>query len=300
MARRRGNKKRRDVARDSTGFRRAAKIGILAAGIAAGGYKIMSSELGQRAIKSGLLDEALKTGKKFKKDLLNKPKNLYSLMDAYNKNIGKNGEVFKRNLKNREVTKATETILGRKYLSIKQTRDNALRKMKADEYENLRKRFKEAIVENFSGEQAARVGDIVDALFDKATEENVKNKTILSHYKKAKKSGLNDSQLDSLLNSMVKFKEENSISNDIVLEKYTKLADQIVAERNKKLAEDKGLSFMDRVINRATGTRALTLGDLKDFKDLDLGEGINIKFETNKFDPIHINEDLRELGLNDK
>ena len=300
MARRRGNKKRRDVARDSTGFRRAAKIGILAAGVAAGGYKIISSELGQRAIKSGLLDEALKTGKNLKKDLLNKPKNLYSLRDAYNKNIGKNGEVFKRNLRNRKVTKATETTLGKKYLSIKQTRDNALRKMKADEYENLRKRFKEAIVENFSGEQAARVGDIVDALFDKATEENVKNKTILSHYKKAKKSGLNDAQLDSLLSSMVKFKEENPIGNDIVLEKYTKLADQIVAERNKKLAEDKGLSFMDRVINRATGTRALTLGDLKDFKDLDLGEGINIKFETNKFDPIHINEDLRELGLNNK
>ena len=187
MARRRGNKKRRDVARDSTGFRRAAKIGILAAGVAAGGYKIISSELGQRAIKSGLLDEALKTGKNLKKDLLNKPKNLYSLRDAYNKNIGKNGEVFKRNLRNRKVTKATETTLGKKYLSIKQTRDNALRKMKADEYENLRKRFKEAIVENFSGEQAARVGDIVDALFDKATEESVKNKTILSHYKKAKK-----------------------------------------------------------------------------------------------------------------
>ena len=56
MARRRGNKKRRDVKRDSTGFRRAAKIGVLAAGVAAGGYKIISSELGQRAIKSGLFD----------------------------------------------------------------------------------------------------------------------------------------------------------------------------------------------------------------------------------------------------
>ena len=43
MTRRRGNKKRRDVDRDSTGFRRAAKIGILAAGITAGGYKIISS-----------------------------------------------------------------------------------------------------------------------------------------------------------------------------------------------------------------------------------------------------------------
>ncbi len=182
MARRRGNKKRRDVARDSTGFRRTVKIGVMAAGVAAGGYKIISSELGQRAIKSGLLDEALKTGKNFKRDLLNKPKNLYTLRDAYNKNIGKNGEVFKRNLRNRKVTKVTETTLGKKYLSIKQTRDNALRKMKADEYENLRKRFKEAVVENFSGEQAARVGDIVDALFDKATEESMSHTVIYIYY----------------------------------------------------------------------------------------------------------------------
>lgn len=57
---------------------------------------------------------------------------------------------------------------------------------------------------------------------------------------------------------------------------------------------------MDRVINRATKTKALTLGDLKDFKDLDLGVGINIKFEDNKFDTVHINKDLRELGLTDK
>ena len=92
MARRRGNKKRRDVKRDSTGFRRAAKIGVLAAGIAAGGYKIMTSELGQRVIKSGLLDEALKAKKGFKRDLLNRPKDFRTLRRAYDRNIGKNGE----------------------------------------------------------------------------------------------------------------------------------------------------------------------------------------------------------------
>lgn len=297
MARRRGNKKRRDVERDSTGFRRAVKIGILAAGVTAGGYKIISSEIGQRAIKSGLLDEALKTGKDFRKDLLNKPKNLYSLKEAYDKNIGERGNVFKRNLRNRQIGKVTETKLGKKFLNIHQTRDNTLRKMKKEEYAKLREKFKKAISENFEGEQKDKVEDIVDALFDKVTDENVKNKTILSHYKTAKKSGLSDSQLDNLLDSMTKYKKENPIDNNIILDKYSKLADEIVNKRKAdELVRDKGQSFVDRVIDRATGTKALTLGDLKDFKDLDFGRKINIKFEDNSLYDVDINEELRKLA----
>lgn len=305
MARRRGNKKRRDVKRDSTGFRRVAKIGMLAAGVAAGGYKIMSSDIGRRIVKSGLSDTAIKTAKEFKKDLLNKPKDFRTLKNAYDRNIGKNGEVFKRNLRNRNIGKATETKLTKQLLVSEQSRDKTLRKMKKDKYDKLLLKFKKQVTAELKGEQKERVEDVIDALFDKATKENVENKTILKHYKKAKKTGLNEEQLQGLLSSIVKYKEENPYTNDTILEQYEGMAKDIserlrrnILDPNNKKNRAEG-TFYDRLINRVTDTTPLTLGDLKDFEDLDFGKKINIKFDDNKMYDIDMNERLRTLAANE-
>ncbi|MGM9543913.1 MAG: hypothetical protein ACI3T9_02910 [Romboutsia timonensis] len=299
MARRRGNKKRRDVERDSTGFRRVAKIGILAAGVTAGGYKFMNSEIGKRAINSGLSDVAIKTAKDFKKDLLNKPKDLRTLKNAYDRNIGKNGEIFKRNLRNRKIGKITDAKMVKDILKSEQSRDNLLREMKKDKYDKLLLKFKKQVTKNLEGEQKDKVEDIIDALFDKATEENVANKTILKHYKKVKKSGLTDDQLDGLLNSIVEYKASNPYTNDTILEQYGEMANNVRERMRKNIFSDKNKvdgTFFDKVINRATNTTPLTLGDLKDFKDLDFGKRINMKFEDNSLSDIWMSERLRELS----
>ena len=99
MARRKGNRKvRRDSKRDSSGLKRIAKVGAVAAGVTLGGAAFLRSDLGKKFLESGVSEAVVKTGKNIKKDFLNKPKNLRTLKAAYDKNIGKNGEVFKKEL----------------------------------------------------------------------------------------------------------------------------------------------------------------------------------------------------------
>ena len=163
MARRRGNKKRRDVARDSTGFRRTIKIGAIAAGTVAGGYKFMKSDVGQRIIKSGAVNEFIKTSRKFRDDLRNKPKDLRILKEAYDRNIGKNGEVFKRNLANRDLKKIGDADITKRILNVRQTRDNVLRWAQSEESFNvLKRKFKQGATEKLDGDKKKKVEDIVD------------------------------------------------------------------------------------------------------------------------------------------
>ena len=315
MARRRGNKKRRDVARDSTGFRRTVKIGAIAAGTVAGGYKFMKSDIGQRVIKSGLTDELIKTGKNFRKDMLNKPKNLRTLKEAYDRNIGKNGEVFKRNLANRDLSKIGDSKISKRILSVRQTKDNLLREMHKDEYANIKREFKQGATKKLKGEKKERVEDIIDALYDKVTKQNVENKTVLSHYKKIKKSGLDDDQVEDLLNSMLKWKEENVVDKETVIKAYGEMGDMLTQERadallkNKistrgfkeilkdkdKNVKEKGREFFDRLIDKATGTTALTVKDLDNLGEIDFGKRFSRKYEDGSIEVIDFNREIEAM-----
>ena len=284
MARRRGNKKRRDVKRDSTGFRRAAKIGVLAAGVAAGGYKIMTSELGQRVIKSGLLDEALKAKKGFKRDLLNRPKDFRTLRRAYDRNIGKNGEKIKEALKNRnknaDKIKASTTKLSKDIIEILQTKDKTLRRAKVSKKNIFKKAFKEQISGQIEGKEKDMLDDLVDALYYKVTEENIKDGTLLSHYKKAYKTGLSEEQLNSLLNGMLKWREEHSVDDKSIVNEFGKLAEDLYNSRFDSLHKQNQPNFFDKVIDRVTGSTALKVKDLEELGDqLDFG-----RFTFRKFD----------------
>ena len=284
MARRRGNKKRRDVKRDSTGFRRAAKIGVLAAGVAAGGYKIMTSELGQRVIKSGLLDEALKAKKGFKRDLLNRPKDFRTLRRAYDRNIGKNGEKIKEALKNRnknaDKIKASTTKLSKDVIEILQTKDKTLRRAKVSKKNTFKKAFKDQISGQIEGKEKDMLNDLVDALYYKVTEENIKDGTLLSHYKKAYKTGLNEEQLNSLLNGMLKWREDHAVDDKSIINEFGKLSEDLYNARFDNLHKQNQPTFFDKIIDRATGTTALKVKDLEELGDqLDFG-----RFTFKRFD----------------
>ena len=297
MARRRGNKKRRDVKRDSTGFRRAAKIGILAAGVAAGGYKIMTSELGQRVIKSGLLDEALKARKGFKRDLLNRPKDFRTLRRAYDRNIGKNGEKIKEALKNRnknaDKIKAATTKLSKDVIEILQTKDKTLRRAKVSKKNIFKKAFKEQISGQIEGKEKDMLNDLVDALYYKVTEENIKDGTLLSHYKKAYKTGLNEEQLNSLLKGMLDWREEHAVDDKSIINEFGKLAEDISISRYDNLYKQNQPTFFDKIIDRATGTTALKVKDLEELGDqLDFGNFTFRRFD-NSTEQVNMNARIK-------
>ena len=285
MARRRGNKKRRDVKRDSTGFRRAAKIGVLAAGVAAGGYKIMTSELGQRVIKSGLLDEALKAKKGFKRDLLNRPKDFRTLRRAYDRNIGKNGEKIKEALKNRnknaDKLKASSTKLVKDMIEVLQTKDKTLRRAKISKKNTFKKAFKDQVSGEIEGKEKDILNDLVDALYYKATEENIKDGTLLSHYKKAFKTGLNEEQLNNLLEGMLEWREEHAVDDKSIVNEFGKLSEDIYNSRFDNLYKQNQPTFFDKIIDRITGTTALKVKDLEELGDqLDFGGFTFKKFDN--------------------
>lgn len=293
MARRRGNKKRRDIARDSTGFRRVAKIGVVAAGVIAGGSAIVRSEIGRRVIKSGLSEATLKAGKGFKKDLLNKPKNLYTLKEAYERNVGKGAEIIKRDMAKKEIGKVNSAKIVDDIVKAKQTKDITLRRMRLAEDKGKMK-LKEALTEKLDDVQKVKINDVVDALYHKVTEENIENKTILSHYKKIEKLGYSDEQVTGLLNTMLKWKQENPVDNQTVIDKYGALAEDIQNRRLNSLKNDTG-GFFDRIINELTDTQPLRVKDLKDFENLDFGSRMTRDFQgSDKF--LDLNREVRNLG----
>lgn len=313
MARRRGNKKRRDVKRNSTGFRRAAKIGIMAAGVAAGGYKIMNSEIGRRAIQSGVIDELAKTRKNIKRDLLNKPKNLRTLKSAFDRNIGKDGEIFKRNLANRKnLTKATNTKLGRKLISAEQTKNKFLKEMKKDTADKVKKDFHDTVVGAFENEELRdQVSEFINSLYDKVTEQNIGSqdlegnivgRTVLDHYKKRDKMSLTDDQVSALLEEIIAHKKANPIVDQDIIDQHGKLGDWLL-DRRRQVARSENLgnqSFLHKAIDTLTGTRALTVKDLKDF-DIDFGSTYMMDFHTNELHNIDVNNIIKNLGeLEDK
>ena len=273
MAKRRrlGNKKRRDVQRDSSALRRVAKVGMVAAGVAVGGSKLMQSQMGQKLIKSGAIEEALKTGKNFKRELLNKPKNFRTLKDAYNKHIGKNGEHFKQRVKNRELGKITKTKLGEKITYAEQQMHNTLRFGKTEESTfNPMKQLIDKATAGLSDDRKVKVRDAISALYMHATEENVENGTLVDHYKTLKKSGFDDSQVETMLKEILESKKNNIVDNDYIANTYGNMSKKLRSEylRDNVLKKE---NFLDKVVNALTGSRALTIQDVKDM-DLDIGD----------------------------
>ena len=307
MARRKGNRKiRRDDKRDSSGTRRIAKIGAVVAGVTLGGTAFLHSNMGKKFMESGITQAALKTGKNLKKDMLNKPKNLRTMKEAFDKNIGKNGTVFKKELakqqqnikKNLSTSEFTKNLF-----NIKQTKNITKRKMKASEIQKAKKSFKDMMtsVAGFDGAAKEAVDDVIDALYNKSTDENVKDKTLLSYYKKTlRRHGFDTDFADDLLNIMHDWKKKENPTNQMIEDRYSKLAEHLEHKRMNDLANQKQ-SFLGKIFDKVTGTRAVTLKDVKDglinIDDLDFGERFmsNFNDKTNPIEKVDMNKLVSNL-----
>ena len=125
------------------------------------------------------------------------------------------------------------------------------------------------------------LNDLVDALYYKVTEENIKDGTLLSHYKKAYKTGLNEEQLNSLLNGMLKWREEHAVDDKSIINEFGKLAEDISISRYDNLYKQNQPTFFDKIIDKTTGTTALKVKDLEELGDqLDFGNFTFRRFDN--------------------
>ena len=92
-------KKRIDKERDSTSSQRILKAGKAALAIGAGAVFLSKTGLSRKLV-SEVVPAVLDTKKTFSKELMGKKTTATNLYNAYNRSIGKNGEVFKKTLTN--------------------------------------------------------------------------------------------------------------------------------------------------------------------------------------------------------
>ena len=306
--RRKGNRKvRRDSKRDSSGLKRIAKVGAVAAGVTLGGAAFLRSDLGKKFIESGITEAVLKTGKNIKKDLINKPKNLRTLKEAYDKHIGKDGEIFKKELakqKGKIKKNFRSSQIVKNVHKIEQTKDLVKRKAKQIENQKNKQAFKEyffSLISDDSNNDTFE--DIIDALYDKTTMENIDNDTLSAHYKKTlKRAGFNMSdttQINNILNGMYEWKKQNVKSNKFIEDKYSRLAEEIYNKRMNTLSKEKQ-SFISKVFDKITGTRAATIKDIKDglidINDIDFGKAPVARFNDKDHPIEHL--DMNKLISN--
>ena len=296
MARRKGNRKvRRDSKRDSSGLKRIAKVGAVVTGVTLGGAAFLRSDLGKKFLESGVSEAVIKTSKGIKKDFLNKPKNLRTLKAAYDKNIGKNGEVFKKELakqKGKMKENLATSKLTKDLFNISQTKETIKRKARDIEIQKDKRRFKDMFTA-FVQDDAQRdaLNDIVDALYTKTTEENLDNKTLIAHYKKTlKKNNFAEDDINDLLKNMHEWKEARAgkLGKQYIDDKYGKLAEDVAQRQMNDFANERA-GFIEKIFNRFTGTRAATLKDVKDglidINDIDFGSNF-LRYFNNDQAPV--------------
>ena len=295
MARRRGNKKRRDTERDSTAVRRIAKVGAVTAGVIAGGAAFRHSDMGKRLASSGLAEAAIKSTRGFKRDMLNKPVNIKTLKHAYDRNIGAGGKVIKEEAE--KIKGTTERNLSnidfiKKLHRSKHSKEIILSEGRKEEHLKRKDKFAEQMIKNakLTGKKAEKMKDIIDSAYMHTTEDNVKDGTMMSYMnKKVKKSGFAEDDIKNLLNNIVKYKEDNQIDNDDIKQLYGSLADKISMEKREALKHNTGSGLLNKIDKKfgtkleetILGNRAATLGDMERLgllEDTDFGQRIIKQF----------------------
>ena len=306
--RRKGNRKvRRDEKRDSSGLKRIAKVGAVAAGVTLGGAAFLRSDLGKRFTESGISEAVIKTGKNIKKDFLNKPKNLRTLKEAYDKNIGKNGKIFKEELakqKESVAKKLSTSKVSKDLFNIRQTKNILKRKARNIEIQKDKKEFKELFLSFVDDDNVKdSLEDVIDSLYSKTTEENIDNKLLIAHYKKTlKKSKLDPDNVNDILASVHEWKESRAgkQGKKYIDDKYGKLADDLFNKRMDILSKEKP-GIMETIFNKLTGTRAATIKDIKDglidIDSVDFGTGFisNFNDENNPLEKVDMNKMIKNI-----
>ena len=284
-------KKRRDDKRDPSTTKRILKAGRAALAVGAGVALLASNDKTFNVAKKAmteLLPTAKQTKKAFQKELFGKKKTAMNLYNAYNKAVGKNGEVVKDALlKNREKaaknlkikTSRTTTLHG-KYKNIRQMMNNDIADDAKKHYEDeVLKGTVKAVKEHFKDKYDDKaLADITKSAFakiDKASYENEIGKDFLK--KTLAKYQIDEKDADDIMRMVADQKEkyitQNAIKNeqdkwsDLGKEIQEKLIEGLKKDTRSNLRMNKiGKIFgIDNLEEVMLGSRAMTY---KEFREL--------------------------------
>ena len=152
-------KKRRDDGRDSSTVKRVLKAGGAVLAVGAGATLFARSGLFEKSNK--LIPALLDTSKAYTKEMYGKKRTAMNMYEAFNKTVGKNGEVFKKTLANKE-------------LSVKGYRPSTGRRTNlAGITKNIRQTSRSKLVKEFNRElsKQAQSGALKSILGDKKFEK---------------------------------------------------------------------------------------------------------------------------------
>ena len=284
-------KKRRDKKRDPSTTERVLKAGRAALAVGAGVALLASNDktynVAKRAM-TELLPTAKQTKRAFQKELFGKKKTAMNLYNAYNKAVGKNGEVVKEALKANKAkatkdirikTSRTTTLFG-KYKNIRQMMNNTIAEDAKREYEGeILQGTIDAVKNHFKDKYDEKaLADITKSAFakiDKASYENEIGKDFLK--KTLAKYEINDKDADDIMRMVADQKEKFLTSNatknaqDKWSEMGKDIQDKLIEGLKKdtrgnlklnKLGKIFGIDNFEEVM---TGSRSMTY---KEFREL--------------------------------
>ena len=300
MGRRKVKREQRNIKRQHRKEvkKRYNKMKMVAASVVVGGYSLKKAGL-DNAIKNGLLEVAGKTVKGFKKDLLNKPKNLRTLSDAYNNNIGEKGKVIKEALKNRKTDKAVNTQISKKIKTYVQNKEDLLRQVRSKKYNaDAKEEFVNRILARTTDKETqAQLRDMMDSLYGKATKENIDDGTIFNKFTKAKNiKDHTEQDVKDILHSMVQWREDNRIDDKTLHQKADKFVEKRTSEYLNKMHRDR--SWFQIAMDTVTGTRPMTVEDLHDVDPEFLGK-IRYKTFDGHIEQRNVAEMLKAMAASD-
>ena len=286
-------KKRRDAKRDPSTTERILKAGKAALAVGAGVALLANNDKAYGVAKKAmteLLPTAKQTKKAFQKEMFGKKKTAMNLYKAYNKSVGKNGEVVKEALlKNREKatknlkirTSRTNTLFG-KYKNVRQMMNNDIADDAVKHYEDeVLKGTVKAVKDHFKDKYDDKaLADITKSAFariDKASYENEVGKDFLK--KTLAKYQIDEKDADDIMRMVADQKEKyltdeaKKAAKDKWSEMGKEIQDKLIeglkkdTRGNQKINKIGKIFGVDNLEEIMLGSRAMTYKEFRELVD---------------------------------
>ena len=254
-------------------FQKISKIALSVGSVAAGAYAMNNTEIGKRAVRNAFLPSLIEARKGFKRDMLGKnSRDLRNWREAFDRNFNKKNlnEMSKKLAANKKIKKKMSlTDGGKKFI------DYA--KLKKDIPEQFIKNAKNKDMEEFidayskhkgyDKNQKKELRDFVHDLYDKVTDQNLKDQTVFDiNAKKAKRMhGILPDQYE-IVDAMNLYKQAVEVDKPTISQ-FDELVKDVEEKTIEAMNEKQRANYktiFDQLIEKVTNTRSLTLGDLRD------------------------------------
>ena len=280
-------KKRLDKKRDKSSSQRVAGYGRAALAVGVGVALFGRTRLDKNLL-SEIAPAAIKTGKNFRKELLNKKATASNIYDAYQKTVGKSGKVFKDTLeaqKNKKLhirTDKATNVFGR-YRSVDHYTRNkfyndldkeVIQKIKGKAAEDLKQHFGD----KYTLDELKQIVDGAEKNIDVIRYSKHKNNgkpTVDFLSDTIKAMGMDQDDAEFILNTVDSSLKKNNIDavRKITYNKNAKLSQQLnklaKEEINKNTRKNQTINKIGAVFgiedldDKFLGSHAMTLGELQ-------------------------------------